>query len=223
MLLSPHRFLAFLLASPETSTNFSSTWRRQRRRAEIIIGAERADYSQTMRAAGSINGFLNDHCPGEYPVYIRGGLPPPLLLLLQPQTPPGILDSLGRLLAHPPTLLASLPKGGDEVCSREIKHGCSRFPQRSARIHGLTRVLRSTPKAETRECAGGDLHKKRHGVFLLFREKPCARATPSAKVERENMNASRDTIFRLSRNESFRLISASARFFRRCDSPAIET
>lgn len=145
--LSPHRFLGFLLASPETSTNFSSTWRRQRRRAEIIIGAERADYSQTMRAAGSINGFLNDHCPGEYPVYIRGGL----RLLLQPRTPPGILDSLGRLLAHPPTLLTGFPplplsRGEDEVCSREIKHGCSRFPQRSARIHGLTRVLHSTRK-----------------------------------------------------------------------------
>jgi hypothetical protein len=102
VLLSPHRFLAFLLAFPETSMNFSSTWRR----AEIIIGVERTDYSQTMRAAGSINGFLNDHCPGEYPVYIRGGLL--LLLLLQPRTPPGILDSLSRLLAHPPTLLAPL-------------------------------------------------------------------------------------------------------------------
>jgi hypothetical protein len=32
-------------------------------------------------------------------------------------------------------------------------------------------------KAKTRECADEDLHKKRH-VFLFFREKPCARATP---------------------------------------------
>lgn len=84
----PYRFLAFLLVPPETSTNFSSistVARRRRRqwwwrqRAEIIIGVGRADYSRTMRATGPINGFLNDHCPGEYPVYIRGK-PPPLLL-----------------------------------------------------------------------------------------------------------------------------------------------
>lgn len=72
-----HRFLAsfffFFISLPlrQTSTNFSSTRRRQR--AEIIIGAGRADYSQTMRTAGPINGFLNDYCPGECPVYIRRG------------------------------------------------------------------------------------------------------------------------------------------------------
>ena len=105
--LLPHRFLTFLLAFSETLTNFSSTQRRwwRRRCAKIIIGVGRADYSRTMRAAGPINGFLNDHCPGEYPVYIhRGGSSPPPLLLQQPQAPSGIPDSLAPFaLASPRT------------------------------------------------------------------------------------------------------------------------
>jgi len=105
-----YRILVFLLASPETLTNFSSIWRwRWRRRAEIIIGAGSADYSRTMRAAGPINGFLNDHCPGEYPVYIRREepSPPPLLLLLLLLLPKHLQKSpiiSPRLLSHPTDL-----------------------------------------------------------------------------------------------------------------------
>lgn len=206
-----HRFLVFLLASPGTWRNFSSI-RRRRRRVEIIIGAERADYSRTMRASGPINGFLNDHCPGEYPVYIRRGLQPP-------RTPPGIPDSLARprslTRASSPSPRLSLsrpsprPRGEDEVCCREIKHGCSRFPQRSARIHGL--AFYAPPLKRKRECAGGICIKSDGVVFLRGRD---ARDS-GQKRSGENMNAPRDTIFRLSRDESFRLISASTRFSRR--------
>lgn len=55
-----------------------------------------------------------------------------------------------RLLSHPPD--PCHPRGEDEVCSREIKHGCSRFPQRTARIHGLARAFYVPPRSERKRA-----------------------------------------------------------------------